>query len=286
MLKGKSDLDARTPALVALVLLATNGCASQTQLLQWATARKIGCPADAVVITNVQRSGSRPATWNAACQDRSWACAREFPGFKCVAVEPLSPTAAKPAAARPQVRLRGFRWLPTDVTTEVHPHALGERAKASQGNRPGPWHHLSAGRRSGATSSSTDRATPGSTADQPAILQFDDHAVHGGWRDPEEALHVGLCGCPAVYGQSIRRRGRARGWHDHAVHALQDAPNVRGPYAIGDDGEERLDHDRELRAGRESRHWSEAHKTAPSYCWATLGTVTDARAACGPRPGH
>jgi hypothetical protein len=88
MPKGKSDLDARTPALVALVLLATNGC-SQTQLLQEQSARKIGCPAGAVVITNVQRSGTRVQTWNAACQDRSWACARDFPGFKCVAIEPL-----------------------------------------------------------------------------------------------------------------------------------------------------------------------------------------------------
>jgi hypothetical protein len=67
MLKGKSDLDARTPALVALVLLATDGCASQTQLLQWATARKIGCPADAVVVTNVHRSRSRPVTNRSRC---------------------------------------------------------------------------------------------------------------------------------------------------------------------------------------------------------------------------
>jgi hypothetical protein len=88
MLKGKSDLDARTPALVALVLFATDGC-SQTQLLQEASARKIGCPVDAVVITNVERSGTRVQTWNAACQDRSWACARHWGGFKCDAVEPL-----------------------------------------------------------------------------------------------------------------------------------------------------------------------------------------------------
>jgi hypothetical protein len=89
MPKWMSDLDARTPALVALVLLATPGCASQTQLAQWASGRYIGCPADAVVITNVQRSGTRVQTWNAACQDRSWACARHYGGFRCVAVEPV-----------------------------------------------------------------------------------------------------------------------------------------------------------------------------------------------------
>jgi hypothetical protein len=89
MLKGKRDLDARTPALVALVLLASDGCASRTQLVQWATARQIDCPADAVVITNVQRTGTRVVAWNAACQDRSWACARRWGGFTCVAVEPL-----------------------------------------------------------------------------------------------------------------------------------------------------------------------------------------------------
>ncbi len=85
---AREPLDARMLGLVALVLLATGGC-SPTQLWREAVAREIGCPADAVVITNVERVGTRVQTWSAACQDRSWACTRQSGGFKCVAVEPL-----------------------------------------------------------------------------------------------------------------------------------------------------------------------------------------------------
>ena len=74
-----------------LGLLALAGCASQMQLLQEYSARLIACPMEAVVVTNVQRSGTRPRSWNVACQDQAWVCAREWARVRCVRVEPALP---------------------------------------------------------------------------------------------------------------------------------------------------------------------------------------------------
>ena len=88
MPKWKRNLDARAPVLAGLALLAADGCASQMKLLQEVSADKIGCPADAVLITDVRRDGTRPRTWGAACQDRFWACANDWGHVRCVDVEP------------------------------------------------------------------------------------------------------------------------------------------------------------------------------------------------------
>jgi hypothetical protein len=52
---------------VILSALALAGCASQEHILQGVSAKRIGCPADHVVVTDIERSGTRPRTWEATC---------------------------------------------------------------------------------------------------------------------------------------------------------------------------------------------------------------------------
>ena len=78
-------------SLAVLVLLAT-GCVSPIRLLEGTSARLTGCPAEAMVVTHVQRSGTRVRAWEATCQDRAWACANDWGHLACVAVASAAET--------------------------------------------------------------------------------------------------------------------------------------------------------------------------------------------------
>jgi hypothetical protein len=67
---------------LAPVLLCVGLCwsCSQTETLQSTTAGQIDCSRESTVITNVQRNGTRPQSWDATCLDRQWKCIRDWSG--------------------------------------------------------------------------------------------------------------------------------------------------------------------------------------------------------------
>jgi hypothetical protein len=96
-----SGVDMGVPVLAVLLLLAAEGCVSVDRLFQRTSARLTGCPEEDVVVTIVQRSGTRVRTWNVACRDQLWACANDWGRLKCVPVEPPPPPPAPPTPEIP-----------------------------------------------------------------------------------------------------------------------------------------------------------------------------------------
>jgi hypothetical protein len=74
-----------------LLLLAAPGCVSPIRLLEGTSARLTGCAAEDVVVTHVQRSGTRVRAWDATCRDRAWACANDGGHLACVAMASAQP---------------------------------------------------------------------------------------------------------------------------------------------------------------------------------------------------
>lgn len=69
--------------LVAFAFCTTLGCGSQEHLLAKISGSQMGCAADDVLISDVQRSGSRPRTWTATCREKAWECKNTWGRVVC-----------------------------------------------------------------------------------------------------------------------------------------------------------------------------------------------------------
>ena len=66
-------MHARPPLALLLATPLLAGC-SQTKLLRAATADRINCSPDAITLSDIQRSGTRPRVWRAGCAGQEWIC--------------------------------------------------------------------------------------------------------------------------------------------------------------------------------------------------------------------
>jgi hypothetical protein len=72
-------------AALAISAFTVAGC-SQEQLMRRVSGHRIGCPAERVAVTDIERSGTRPRTWVATCDGRAWQCSNHRGTVRCVPV--------------------------------------------------------------------------------------------------------------------------------------------------------------------------------------------------------
>jgi hypothetical protein len=86
----------RSLAAIALCLV-TLGCGRdyQERMLAKISARRIGCPPEEAVVSDIHRSGSRPRTWDVTCEEQGWECQNVWGRVTCT---PLGAAAIMPAS--------------------------------------------------------------------------------------------------------------------------------------------------------------------------------------------